>query len=709
MPIISTALVREPANIQEYCAAICFQSVGQVVTVLGKIGRHFENEAVAVFAKQAVAEYAAKENAQLVAVTILQDAGVDAPDDARLFTHDGQHYAISIGNLADERTQMGHLIRVMERLKYLQAVMVMLSTTDMLGTSQALGKHMGGMTQRLQQVQKIGLQLEKLTSRIEEAKKRNQPLSQKVFEKQLTRLLTQMQKLQAGAPPELRRVLQTMIAQVKEMRQWPALSMTQRLAVTPLKVVEKHDAAPKADHRFKTQPAKLALKVVEGRHTMPLPVNRAAVIGRVTPNQFYILPSVITKIAVQTKPANDNRFRVANSMVTRVVANAARKINAPTQIAKHGVQMPNQRRFTALNVVPKLPVALTVPAVIARAATSTAFNASILPAASILNAVRQAVPVQTLQAHTIQHQAVQTQQAQTVRVQLAVSPTPEQPQIPVQSQLRATPQATSQPVSSVQPSSLQAGFVQAVQPAMIQQPVLQQPVVQQTVTQVATILQTAVQHMTPPDVVRQPNSPVQNITMPDGLTQNAAATPRAVVQQAVVQGGVNVSASGDVLPPQLRGSDGLNGHDAKSPPLVAAAVTSVPIVPRVEGASIPAPLSVTQTANPPIIQQYQKAAQDFGERVVRGANQLQVQVKHHVDAVAQAAVQQVSGIVARGVPSLQLVSDKVNGAITTAFDAAAKAACAIACAMKMPCSFCSRPAPKANQGMMNNMKALQKS
>lgn len=657
MPVHSAALQRAFENSENSAASICFQAAGQIVTVLGQIERHFGKRAVASFAQQAVAEYCTKQDVQLVAVTILENANHEEQDAVPHYTEGENHYAIVIGNLADDRTRMDHLSRVMERLKYLQAVMVMLSTTDMLGTSETLGKHMGGMTAQLHKVQKLGVQLEKLNQRIEEAKRKNQPLSQKVFERHLTRLTTQLLALQGGAAPELRRVLQTMLAQIKEMRQWPKFAPPQTLqknTAVPLRMVIKNDAVLKNERRIKIQPQKLALRVVDGARPAITLSNQMVRRGTVA-HAFRIPVKTLSRVAEQIRPANGNRFRVAPRTLSRMAENISPRAFGQQHVARQGHVTPRQARFSALAVVTRLPAALA--------------RLSVVVAGQPRNMVPVQAPVQAPAQPPVQ--APVARQPATLSRAMAqngwnaerVARTPVAPQ--------TQQHAGMEKAQPTQQNSARAQQSQADAPAKTTAPVIQT---------LRTDISPQQQRQT-----QQTQTSVPPVGMPN-IAQQAQA------QQATVPPAAHTPAQQHAQ--QRQTSVPHVGRTDAPPPNTHAHATHA----HTDG----------QKTRTPIVEQYRQAAQDFGERVVRGVQEIKTQVKQHVDGAVKSTLQNISHMAAQAMPHVETFTNKVNSTVNAAYKVAANTVCAISCALKIKCAFCERPASKANMNMMNSLKGLQR-
>ncbi|MDX1922454.1 MAG: hypothetical protein SFW65_04935 [Alphaproteobacteria bacterium] len=456
-------------------AAVCFQSAGQVVTVLGKLDRHFhDNSDLARFAKRAVAEYAAKRDTQIVSVVVTKDILDMDADNAKQITIGDEHYAVTIGDLRDGRSQMDHINRVIERLKYLQAVMVMLSTTDMLGTSQAVGKQMGGLNAKVQQVQKLGVKLEQFSKQVTQAQKEGKPIPAEA----LKSILTQLNRLNTAAnPPEIRKIAQAMAVQVKELRQLPimrqALIQTQN-AKTQLHIEARNDAPIKTETRFKIPLKLLANKDAAGQPleittgTEPVKVTRHFIV--LTPTRSEQIHTRIVgasninqaaRVQHTVAPAkNDNRFRAIQQPIMKPVEARQTAITAPERA---NVTPTTTQRFTVVsNTVKQAPVLTTLAqtgqATVQYAAAQS--TSHVVQQPSIIPQVVQHSPQQAVQ-QTAQH-VPQTQQPIQQTVQHVVEQTIKHAE-PIQS-------AADQTVNTVQVTTTQEHAKSALQDTAPAQP-----------------------------------------------------------------------------------------------------------------------------------------------------------------------------------------------------------------------------------------------
>lgn len=378
-----------PPSIDTGNSAVCFQSAGQVVTVLSKLDRHFhDNTDLAYFTKHAVAEYAAKRETQIVTVVVTKDSASITEDDATKHLHiQGQDYIVTIGDLRDGRTQMEHINRIIERLKYLQAVMVMLSTTDMLGTSQAVGKQMGGLNAKVKQVQKLGMKLEQFTKIVAQTQKEGKPIPAEV----LKPVVAQLNRLNTSAnPPEIRKIVQTMLTQVKELRQLPVMRQDVGVAQaskTQLHVRTMHNVMAKPEARFK-----VPLRLVVSKDTPQQPSVPAVVSEPVKQTRHYtvLTPALAEQIqprtiisanvgrAIRPQPipsqlASDSRFHIVPQQLVKVIE--TRQINAPViaQVSERtNITQRTTPRFSVIvNNIKQAPVLTTLAKVSSLISTPT--------------------------------------------------------------------------------------------------------------------------------------------------------------------------------------------------------------------------------------------------------------------------------------------------------------------------------------------------
>lgn len=462
----------EPASMDtgSAAAAICFQSAGQVVTVLGKLDRHFhDNTDLASFTKRAVAEYAAKRETQIIAVVVTKDSASITEDDAATqLTVDGEHYAVTIGDLRDGRTQMDHINRVIERLKYLQAVMVMLSTTDMLGTSQAVGKQMGGLNAKVQQVQKLGVKLEQFSKMAAQAQKEGKSLPAEA----LKPILAQLNRLNTSAnPPEIRKIVQTMLAQVKELRQLPimreAVVLTQ-ISKTQLHLATKNVAPVKTEARFKVPLKLVASKDVAQHPRIPVATSEPAKVTRhftvLTPARTEQIHTRIVSAAnvnqaarvqpITSQATNDNRFRVVPQQLVKAIETrqVTAPVTAPVTDRANSVPIATQRFSVVTDAVKQAPVLATLVQV------SSVVSAPItaLPQSNTqinnIAVVQPAAKASQIVQQPIQQAAPQTVQTVTVQAPNVV-PSNSAAVVPTVQTAPAVQQLNSQPVESKAPTA----------------------------------------------------------------------------------------------------------------------------------------------------------------------------------------------------------------------------------------------------------------
>lgn len=527
-------------------AAICFQSAGQVVTVLGKLDQHFyDNTDLADFTKRAVAEYAAKRETQIVAVVVTKNNASIAEDDAT--THlsvEGQDYAVTIGDLRDGRTQMDHINRVIERLKYLQAVMVMLSTTDMLGTSQAVGKQMGGLNAKVQQVQKLGVKLEQFSKLVAQAQQEGKPLPAEA----LKPMVSQLNRLNTSAnPPEIRKIVQTMLTQVKELRQLPIMRQDVGVAQatkTQLHIATKNDITVKTETRFKVPLTLVVSKdVAQQPHTPivssePVKVTRHfTVLNPARTQQIHtrIVSAANVNQAARTQPvtsqvANDNRFRVVPQQLAKAIE--TRQVTAPVA-ERASIALTTTQRFSVVtDSIKQAPVLTTLAQ--ASSAVSTPIttlpqrNAQIsngavaqpvAPASQMIaQAVRQAEPVQAAPVQTVTVQTPNVVPSSDATVVPSVQATP------VVQQINNQPVEAKAPTAQPNTSGVRTNPVAEAQPQRIQE-------TQRSVEAARTNTHSEPQRSgTVPDGTTarsEPSQPVQPVSRLGG-TQNGGVEERIV-------------------------------------------------------------------------------------------------------------------------------------------------------------------------------------
>jgi hypothetical protein len=110
----------------------------------------------------------------------------------------------------------------------MKIVLVMLSTTDMLGTQQVVGNQIAQQSALVQQVQRLGRQIDGLTQKITNGLEKNEALSPKYINQSLKNIIKQLGRLQSPAnPPQMQPLIRLMLDQVKDLpRQLPIRANT---------------------------------------------------------------------------------------------------------------------------------------------------------------------------------------------------------------------------------------------------------------------------------------------------------------------------------------------------------------------------------------------------------------------------------------------------------------------------------------------------
>ncbi|NDE91300.1 MAG: hypothetical protein EB059_09245 [Alphaproteobacteria bacterium] len=346
--------LKQPVQVTDE-VELAFQATGQLQVVRSKI----QNEIPRIFPEQAsvfvkafddlVTDHAIDNKARHLDVMVSDAEGFsEAPEGAQRVTHNGTSVFVYVASVENFDTR-GQTELMLKRLEYMQALLVMLSTTDQAGSSQVLGKEMGRQSAVVMQIKQLNAKIDTIKVGLKsqlDGKANSVNVAQ-----QVQALAKDIAKIQASATsPLVKQTLAAMLKSVQSMAtDFPALkTMTGPAQVVSLK------SAPVAAAQNNLKNNVKANSVKEGPQ-------KAQAEGK---NLFTVKPAL--KTVLQAKHGNENKAVVTPANRAQLVAGQQQK-----------TALQNTTKNTVQN---KLHTKTSVAPVALRSAVSQRYQATATPA-----------------------------------------------------------------------------------------------------------------------------------------------------------------------------------------------------------------------------------------------------------------------------------------------------------------------------------------